>query len=574
MEELTGVCRQETCCVEKALKNGSEEACVKCRDQGAAWDLITAAYNQGSPGDGALRAWVAVPAVSWQKAVPALRETPAPCWTGALANASLEREQGMSHGQRSRGSGQSDPGQGAFMSVPQPPGSADDNVPVSHSISTTQDANSVEGTVACIVHRLAWPMREAQKSGKKVLKQKSLIYYRLALFILRRLWLKEAGQGAAGYAHGHSYVSWGQKWSTISSLLPAVDQLGGRCINSTLSIGTDDQEVTLQIPEYCRHLKQHKLKEKALLEVSEMSLTVAEKGQNPKLKTSKLVWVGRDLKDHRVPPPCHGQGCLPLEQAAQSPIQPGLEHFQGWGIHNFSGNLFQCLTALIVKNFFLISNLNLTFFQFKAITPCPITTCPCQKSLSSFPVGPLQVLEGCYKVSPEPSLLQAEQPQLSQPVFIGEVFQPSDHLGGPPLDLLQQVHVLLMLGAPELDTVLQDTVGFLGCKCTLLGHVELLINNIPKPAFNPFSAQPVFVLGIALTHVQDLALGLIELHDVCTGPPLKPVKVPLDGIPSLQCVDCTTQLGVVSKLAEGALNPTAPVTDKDVKRCRSQYPAP
>lgn len=100
MEELTGVCRQETCCVEKALKNGSEEACVKYKDQGAAWVLITAAYNQGGPGDGALRAWVAAPAMPWQKAVPALRETPAPCWTGACANASLKREQGMSHGQR------------------------------------------------------------------------------------------------------------------------------------------------------------------------------------------------------------------------------------------------------------------------------------------------------------------------------------------------------------------------------------------------------------------------------------------------------------------------------------------
>lgn len=33
-------------------------------------------------------------------------------------------------------------------------------------------------------------MKEAQKSGKKVLKQKSLIYCRLALFILQRLWLK------------------------------------------------------------------------------------------------------------------------------------------------------------------------------------------------------------------------------------------------------------------------------------------------------------------------------------------------------------------------------------------------
>ncbi|GAB0197840.1 hypothetical protein GRJ2_002249400 [Grus japonensis] len=55
------------------------------------------------------------------------------------------------------------------------------------------------------------------------------------------------------------------------------------------------------------------------------------------------------------------------------------------------------------------------------------------------------------------------------------------------------------------------------------------------------------------------------------GPPLKPVKVRLDGIPSLQHVDCITQLGVVGKLAEGALDPIVHVADKDVKQCRSQY---
>jgi len=43
-----------------------------------------------------------------------------------------------------------------------------------------------------------------------------------------------------------------------------------------------------EIPWYCRHLKQCRLKEKALLEVSEMSLTVAEKRQSPKLQTSKV----------------------------------------------------------------------------------------------------------------------------------------------------------------------------------------------------------------------------------------------------------------------------------------------
>jgi len=50
-----------------------------------------------------------------------------------------------------------------------------------------------------------------------------------------------------------------------------------------------------------------------------------------------MVWAGRDLKAHPFPIPCHGQGHLPPHHVAQSPIQPGLEHLQGWGIHSFSG---------------------------------------------------------------------------------------------------------------------------------------------------------------------------------------------------------------------------------------------
>jgi len=79
------------------------------------------------------------------------------------------------------------------------------------------------------------------------------------------------------------------------------------------------------------------------------------------------------------------------------------------------------------------------------------------------------------------------------------------------------------------------------------------------------------VFGIAPTPVQDLALGLVELHEVCPGPPLKPVQVTLDAIPSLQSVDRTTQVGVISKLAEGALNPTVHIADKEVKQQQSQY---
>jgi len=104
----------------------------------------------------------------------------------------------------------------------------------------------------------------------------------------------------------------------------------------------------------------------------------------------------------------------------------------------------------------------------------------------------------------------------------------------------------------------QGMVDLLGSKRTFLGHVELLVNQHPqvlllRAALNPSSAQPVFVLGVAPTHVQDLVLGLVELYEVHMGPPLKPVQVPLDGIPFLQRVDHTTHLGVISKLAEACI---------------------
>ena len=87
------------------------------------------------------------------------------------------------------------------------------------------------------------------------------------------------------------------------------------------------------------------------------------------------------------------------------------------------------------------------------------------------------------------SLFHAEEAQIPQSFITEEVLQPFSHLYGPPLDPLQQLHVLLVLGAPGLDAVLQvgshevgtitslsllpplfdaaqDTAGLLGCKHT------------------------------------------------------------------------------------------------------------
>jgi len=46
----------------------------------------------------------------------------------------------------------------------------------------------------------------------------------------------------------------------------------------------------------------------------------------------RIAWVGRDLKDHSVLTPCRRLGyqllSQALDQSAQSPIQPGLEHLE------------------------------------------------------------------------------------------------------------------------------------------------------------------------------------------------------------------------------------------------------
>ncbi|KAK4824005.1 hypothetical protein QYF61_009219 [Mycteria americana] len=128
------------------------------------------------------------------------------------------------------------------------------------------------------------------------------------------------------------------------------------------------------------------------------------------------------------------------------------------------------------------------------------------------------------------------------PQHRGEVFHPSDHFCGPPLDPLQQVHVFPVLRSPELDAVLQvgshqsrvegqnplpqpaghaafdaaqDTVGLVGCERTLLAHVQLFIHQYPqvllhRAALNPFIPQPVWIPGAALTQVHLAFLKLMR----------------------------------------------------------------
>lgn len=62
--------------------------------------------------------------------------------------------------------------------------------------------------------------------------------------------------------------------------------------------------------------------------------------------------------------------------------------------------------------------------------------------------------------------------------------------------------------------------------------------------------------------MEDLALVLVELHEACMAPS---VKVPLDGIPSLYNVSCTTQPSAALRLSEDAPNTTVHIANENNK---------
>ena len=105
-----------------------------------------------------------------------------------------------------------------------------------------------------------------------------------------------------------------------------------------------------------------------------------------------MVWVGRDFKDYFIPI-LPWAGTYSTRPGCSKPHPTWPWTLPGRGAVTASlGNLCQCLTTLMVKNFFLISHLNLPSFSLELFPLA--TTHPCEKPLSILPVGPLQVLEG------------------------------------------------------------------------------------------------------------------------------------------------------------------------------------
>ncbi|KAK4830957.1 hypothetical protein QYF61_014416 [Mycteria americana] len=181
----------------------------------------------------------------------------------------------------------------------------------------------------------------------------------------------------------------------------------------------------------------------------------------------------------------------------------------------------------------------------------------------------------------------------------------SIHLRCPSLDTLQHLNVSLVVRGPKLNTGFEvrphqcqvqghdhfpspaghaifdtsrDAIGFLGHLGTLLAHIQPAVDQHPQvlfpwAAFQPLFPKPVALHGVAVAQVQDPALGLVEPHTIDLSPSIQPVQVPLQSLPTLQQINTPTQLGVVCKLTEGALNPLIQIIDKGMKQNWPQHRA-
>ncbi|KAK4812332.1 hypothetical protein QYF61_017109 [Mycteria americana] len=243
--------------------------------------------------------------------------------------------------------------------------------------------------------------------------------------------------------------------------------------------------------------------------------------------------------------------------------------------------------------------------QLEAISSCPITCYLGEETDPHLSTTSFQVVEKSDKVSPQPPFLQAKQSQLPQPLLIRLLLQTLHQLRCPSLHPLQYLNIPLVVGGPKLNTVFevrphqcrvqghnhfpspaghaifdtsQDAIGFLGRLGTLLAHIQAAVDQHPQvllcqAAFQPLFPKPVALHGVAVAQVQDLALGLVKPHTIGLGPSIQPVQVPLQSLPPLQQINTPTQLGVVCKLTEGALDPLIQIIDKDVKQNWPQHRA-
>ncbi|KAK4814190.1 hypothetical protein QYF61_012427 [Mycteria americana] len=295
----------------------------------------------------------------------------------------------------------------------------------------------------------------------------------------------------------------------------------------------------------------------------------------------------------------------PLYHVPKHLIQTSFKYLQGWRLNHFPGQPVPMLDNPFSEEKFPNIQSKPPLAQLETISSCPITCYLGEETDPHLSTTSFQVAVESNKVSPQPPFLQAKQSQLPQPLLIRLLLQTLHQLRCPSLDMLQHLNIPLVVGGPKLNTVFevrphqcrvqghdhfptpaghtspdtsQDAIGFLGHLGTLLAHIQAAVNKHPqvlfrRAAFQPLFPKPVALHGVAVAQVQDLALGLVKPHTIGLGPSIQPVQVPLQSLPTLKQINTPTQLGVICKLTESALDPFIQIIDKDIKQNWPQHRA-
>ncbi|KAK4827890.1 hypothetical protein QYF61_022313 [Mycteria americana] len=278
---------------------------------------------------------------------------------------------------------------------------------------------------------------------------------------------------------------------------------------------------------------------------------------------------------------------------------------KGWRLNHFPGQSVPMLDNPLGEEKFPNIQSKPPLAQLEAISSCPITCYLGEETDPHLSTTSFQVVVESDEVSPQPPFLQAKQSQLPQPLLIRLLLQTLHQVRCPSLYTLQYLNIPLVVGGPKLNTVFevrphqcrvqghnhfpspaghaifdtsQDAIGLLGRLGTLLAHIQAAVNQHPQvllcqAAFQPLFPKPVALHGVAVAQVQDLALGLVKPHTIHPSPSIQPVQVPLQSLPTVQQINTPTQLGVVCKLTESALDPFVQIIDKDVKQNWPQHRA-
>ena len=137
--------------------------------------------------------------------------------------------------------------------------------------------------------------------------------------------------------------------------------------------------------------------------------------------------------------------------------------------------------------------------------------------------------------------------------------------------VVEDNHFPVPAGHPSFGAA-QDTAGLLGCKHTLLAHIKSFTYQdsyvLGRTTLTDFFCRFAYICGIISSQMQKLAFCFTEPHQV---QPFVYIKVPLEGTLSFCCMNCTPQLGVISKLAEGVCSSSSSVSlIKILKRQQAQ----